>query len=164
MSKVSVRAFSLSLDGFGAGPEQSLENPLGVNGMGLHEWAFKTRTFRTMHGQDGGETGVDDQFAARGFENVGAWILGRNMFGPVRGQWPDENWKGWWAQTRPITSRFLSSPITRGHRLRWKVARPSILLPTESNPRCGKRWMRPKAGMSGSVVEFRQFNSIYGAA
>lgn len=101
MSKVSVSAFSLSLDGFGAGPNQSLKNPLGENGMALHEWAFKTRTFRTMFGQDGGETGVDDQFAMRSFENVGAWILGRNMFGPIRGAWPDENWKGWWGENPP---------------------------------------------------------------
>jgi len=101
MSRVSVRAFSLSLDGFGAGPDQSLQNPLGVNGTALHEWAFKTRTFRTMFGQDGGETGVDNDFAARSFENVGAWVLGRNMFGPVRGPWPDESWKGWWGSNPP---------------------------------------------------------------
>jgi dihydrofolate reductase len=101
MSRVSVRAFSLSLDGFGAGPDQSLANPLGVNGTALHEWAFKTRTFRTMFGQPGGDTGVDDQFAARSFENIGAWILGRNMFGPVRGPWPDEAWQGWWGRNPP---------------------------------------------------------------
>ncbi len=101
MSRVCVRAFSLSLDGFGAGPDQSLENPLGVNGTALHQWAFKTRTFRTMFGQPGGDTGVDDQFAARGFENIGAWILGRNMFGPVRGPWPDETWQGWWGPNPP---------------------------------------------------------------
>ena len=101
MAKVSVRAFALSLDGFGAGPDQSLENPLGVNGMALHEWAFKTRTFRTMFGQQGGETDVDDQFAARSFENVGVWIIGRNMFGPIRGPWPDESWKGWWGSNPP---------------------------------------------------------------
>ncbi len=101
MSKVRVAAFSLSLDGFGAGPDQSLQNPLGVNGMALHAWAFKTRTFRTMHGQDGGEAGVDEEFAIRSFENLGAWILGRNMFGPVRGEWPDDNWKGWWGDNPP---------------------------------------------------------------
>ncbi len=101
MSKVSVSAFSLSLDGFGAGSNQSLENPLGVNGMALHEWAFKTRTFRLMFGQEGGETGVDDQFAMRSFENVGAWIIGRNMFGPVRGEWPDDDWRGWWGDNPP---------------------------------------------------------------
>jgi dihydrofolate reductase len=101
VSRVCVAAYSLSLDGYGAGPSQSLQNPLGVNGMDLHQWAFKTRTFQKMFGQEGGETGVDDQFAARSFENVGAWVLGRNMFGPVRGPWPDESWKGWWGTNPP---------------------------------------------------------------
>lgn len=102
MSKLCVRAFSVSLDGYGAGPCQSLENPLGVNGMNLHQWAFKTRTFKKMlHGQEGGDSGVDDEFAAQGFANIGAWILGRNMFGPIRGPWPDENWKGWWGSNPP---------------------------------------------------------------
>lgn len=102
MSKISVSAFSLSLDGFGAGPNQSLMDPVGVNGTALHEWAFKTRTFRMMFGQDGGDTGVDDQFAIRSFENLGAWIIGRNMFGPVRDAWSDENWKGWWGDNPPF--------------------------------------------------------------
>lgn len=101
MGKVSVRSFTISLDGFGAGARQSLENPLGVGGKALHEWAFATRTFRRMFGQEGGSTGVDEDFAARGFENVGAWILGRNMFGPIRGPWPDEGWKGWWGPNPP---------------------------------------------------------------
>lgn len=101
MAKIKVGAFSISIDGFGAGPRQSLENPLGVGGLALHEWAFATRTFQRMFGQDGGETGIDDDFAARSFENVGAWILGRNMFGPVRGPWPDDTWKGWWGETPP---------------------------------------------------------------
>lgn len=101
MSRVIVRAFSISLDGFGAGARQSLENPLGVGGRGLHEWAVATRTFRRMFGQEGGSTGTDEGFAARSFENIGAWILGRNMFGPVRGPWPDESWKGWWGPNPP---------------------------------------------------------------
>ncbi|HVK08529.1 MAG TPA: dihydrofolate reductase family protein [Gemmataceae bacterium] len=101
MTRVRVESFSISVDGFGAGADQSLENPLGVGGKRLHGWAFTTRTFRQMFGQDGGDTGVDDRFAARGFENVGAWVLGRNMFGPVRGPWPDESWKGWWGDTPP---------------------------------------------------------------
>jgi dihydrofolate reductase len=101
MSRLRVAAFSLSLDGFGAGPDQSRENPLGVNGMNLHQWAFRTRTFKKMFGQEGGETGVDDEFAARSFENIGAWIMGRNMFGPIRGPWPDESWKGWWGSNPP---------------------------------------------------------------
>jgi dihydrofolate reductase len=101
MSKLCARAFSVSLDGYGAGPDQSLENPLGVNGMKLHQWAFKTRTFKKMFGQDGGDTDTDDEFAARGFVNLGAWIMGRNMFGPIRGNWPDESWKGWWGSNPP---------------------------------------------------------------
>ena len=101
MSRLCVRAFTVSLDGYGAGPNQSLENPLGVGGMNLHQWAFKTRTFRKMFGQEGGDTNVDDEFAARSFANVGAWIMGRNMFGPIRGAWPDENWKGWWGSNPP---------------------------------------------------------------
>ena len=101
MSRVRVAAFSLSIDGYGAGPDQSLEHPLGVGGMALHEWAVATRTFRQMHGGEGGSTGVDEGYAARSFAGVGAWILGRNMFGPVRGPWPDESWKGWWGTNPP---------------------------------------------------------------
>lgn len=101
MSKLYVRSFSLSLDGYGAGPDQSIDNPLGVNGMSLHQWAFTTRTFQKMFGQNGGSTGVDDDYAILGFNNIGAWILGRNMFGPVRGPWPDDSWKGWWGDTPP---------------------------------------------------------------
>ncbi len=101
MSKVRVASFSISVDGFGAGPNQSLKEPMGVGGMGLHQWAFGTRTLQKMFGRDGGATGVDDDFIQRGFENIGAWILGRNMFGPIRGAWPDEQWKGWWGDTPP---------------------------------------------------------------
>ena len=101
MSKLRVNCFSVSLDGYGAGPDQSLENPLGVGGKAVHEWVFPTRTFQAMFGQDGGTTGVDDDFAARGFENLGAWVMGRNMFGPVRGPWPDDSWKGWWGKSPP---------------------------------------------------------------
>ena len=101
MSKVRVASFSVSLDGFGVGPDQDLQNPMGVGGMVLHAWAFPTRTFKKMQGGEGGSTGVDETFAARGFENVGAWILGRNMFGPVRGPWLNEDWKGWWGDTPP---------------------------------------------------------------
>ena len=99
MSKLRVESFTISLDGFGAGPGQDLNNPLGVGGASLHGWAFATRTIQhQLFGNDGGETGVDDDFAARGFQNIGAWILGRNMFGPVRGPWPDESWRGWWGE------------------------------------------------------------------
>src|SRR5271170_4987815 len=101
MSKLLVRSFGISLDGFGAGHNQDLANPLGVGGTAMFQWLFETRTFKRLHGQDGGNTGVDDDFAARGFANVGAWILGRNMFGPIRGPWPDESWKGWWGDNPP---------------------------------------------------------------
>jgi dihydrofolate reductase len=106
MSKVRVCCFGVSLDGFGAGPSQSLEDPMGKGGMALHQWVLPTRTFRRMHAPDpldeqAGTTGVDDDFAALGFENVGAWILGRNMFGPVRGPWTDDSWRGWWGDDPP---------------------------------------------------------------
>ena len=101
MSKVRVAAFSISIDGFGAGPRQDLQNPLGVRGTELHEWFFHTEIFKKIQGQSGGSTGVDNQMAAQGFENVGAWILGRNMFGPVRGAWQDDSWKGWWGANPP---------------------------------------------------------------
>jgi dihydrofolate reductase len=101
MNKVRVAGFSLSLEGFGAGLEQTLENPIGVGGMALHGWAFPTRTFCRMHGAEGGATGVDEDFAAASFADVGAWILGRNMFGPVRGPWLDDAWKGWWGANPP---------------------------------------------------------------
>jgi dihydrofolate reductase len=96
-----VNSFAVSLDGFGAGPDQSEKNPLGVRGPELHNWFYPTRTFRNMFGGGEGATGVDDDFARKGMENLGAWILGRNMFGPVRGPWPDESWKGWWGEEPP---------------------------------------------------------------
>ena len=101
MSRVCVRSFALSIDGYGAGPRQDLQNPLGVRGMDLMAWFFETRTWRRTHGEEGGETGVDDSLAGQGFEGIGAWILGRNMFGPVRGPWPDESWRGWWGDEPP---------------------------------------------------------------
>ncbi len=101
MSRVRVSSIGVSIDGFGAGPDQSLDNPLGVRGPELMEWAFTTRTFQSMFGGSGGSTGADEDFAARGFADVGAWILGRNMFGPVRGPWPDNEWKGWWGANPP---------------------------------------------------------------
>lgn len=101
MSRLRVHTFSVSIDGFGAGPRQDLEHPLGVGGPELFDWFFHTRTFQRMHGAGEGETGVDDDFCARGFDNIGAWILGRNMFGPVRGPWPDDNWRGWWGEEPP---------------------------------------------------------------
>jgi dihydrofolate reductase len=102
VTRVRVESFTISLDGYGAGPDQDINNPLGVGGTDLHQWLIPTRTFqRTQFGADGGTTGIDDDFAARGFTNIGAWILGRNMFGPVRGPWPDDGWKGWWGDNPP---------------------------------------------------------------
>jgi dihydrofolate reductase len=102
MTRVRVDCFTISLDGFGAGPDQSLDNPLGTGGTALHQWLRSTRTFQTtLFGKDGGTTGVDDDFAARGFRNVGAWILGRNMFSPYRGDWDNADWNGWWGDNPP---------------------------------------------------------------
>ena len=101
MPKLRVHNVSISLDGYAAGPHQSRDHPLGIGGERLHDWAFATRTFRRLHGLDGGATGLDDEFAAQGSEGIGAGIMGRNMFGPVRGPWGDERWDGWWGDTPP---------------------------------------------------------------
>ena len=117
MTRVRVAAFGVSIDGFSAGPEQSLENPLGVNGLELFESFFATRTWQRMHGGDAGESGTDDRMAAKSFEGVGAYILGRNMFGPVRGPWHDESWRGWWGEDPPyhtpvfVLTHFPRKPI-----------------------------------------------------
>jgi len=101
MTRVRVDSFTISIDGYAAGPNQDIDHPLGVGGELLHQWLIPTRTFQQIHGAGDGTTGVDDEFAARGFRNVGAWILGRNMFGPVRGPWPNGDWKGWWGDNPP---------------------------------------------------------------
>jgi len=101
MTRVRVDSFTISIDGYAAGPNQDIDHPLGVGAEALHQWLIPTRTFQQIHGAGDGTTGVDDDFAARGFKNVGAWILGRNMFGPVRGPWPDMDWKGWWGDNPP---------------------------------------------------------------
>jgi dihydrofolate reductase len=117
MSKVRVGGFSISLDGFGAGPDQSLEHPLGRRGRELHQWAFGTRFFRTMIGQDGGSEGVDQAYAHRAMDGFGAFILGRNMFTPSRGPWPEDGWKGWWGPNPPyhaptyILTHYPRDPI-----------------------------------------------------
>ena len=103
MTRLLVRSFGVSLDGFAAGPDQSLENPLGVRGPELMDWFFPTRVWQQMHktGEANGETGIDNEIAEQGFAGIGAWILGRNMFGPIRGPWPDESWRGWWGANPP---------------------------------------------------------------
>ena len=130
MQKLRVHCFGISLDGYSAGPNQSLDHPLGVGGTGLMEWFIPTRTFQTMHnpelvhapdyllGHDGGETDIDDDFAARGFENLGAWIIGRNMFGPIRGAWANDDWKGWWGDNPVyhcdvfVLTHYARAPLT----------------------------------------------------
>jgi dihydrofolate reductase len=118
MGRVRVHGFSISIDGYGAGPRQSITDPLGVGGTRLHEWFVHTRTFRQMNGAEGGRAGVDDDIAARGFVRIGAWILGRNMFGPVRGPWPDEKWRGWWGENPPyhgpvfVLTHYPREPLT----------------------------------------------------
>jgi len=117
VSKVRVHAFSISIDGYGAGPNQDLQHPLGVGGSALFDWFFKTRTWNRMHGSDTGETGVDDDIAAKGFTGIGAWILGRNMFGPVRGPWLDDSWQGWWGDEPPyhapvfVLTHYARAPL-----------------------------------------------------
>lgn len=118
MQRLRVASFTISVDGFGAGPSQSLEHPLGVGGTELHRWAFNTRTFqRVVLGAEGGEAALDDEYAARGFRNVGAWIMGRNMFGPSRGPWPNDGWRGWWGDDPPyhvpvfVLTRYRHAPI-----------------------------------------------------
>ena len=118
MSKLRVQCFSMSLDGFSAGPDQDLQNPLGVNGPKLMEWLFPTRMFHTMQGTDGGDTGIDNDLAEQSMTQFGAWIMGRNMFGPVRGPWPDESWKGWWGDEPPyhtqvfVLTHHARAPLT----------------------------------------------------
>jgi dihydrofolate reductase len=101
MPKLRVQSFAVSLDGYGAGPNQDLQNPIGVPGLERFEWFFQTLAWRKMHGMEGGETGIDNDMAEEGFKGIGAWILGRNMFGPIRGPWLDDNWKGWWGAEPP---------------------------------------------------------------
>jgi dihydrofolate reductase len=101
MARLRVHSFTISLDGYGAGPRQTQQEPLGIGGEELHGWMVHTRTFHAMQRREGGDTGPDDDLTAQGFANIGAWILGRNMFGPVRGPWPDENWRGWWGANPP---------------------------------------------------------------
>jgi dihydrofolate reductase len=118
VSKLRVNAFSISLDGYGAGANQTLDQPLGKGGEALHEWMVTTRTFQQLYGDGDGTTGTDDELTARGFENAGAWILGRNMFGPVRGDWPDDTWRGWWGESPPyhvpvfVLTHYPRAPLT----------------------------------------------------
>jgi dihydrofolate reductase len=160
MPKLRVHGFAISLDGYGAGPNQDLQNPLGVGGIALHEWAFATRTFRQMFGQEGGSTGIDDAIAARGFANIGAWILGRNMFGPVRGPWPDDSWKGWWGDNPPyhvpvfVLTHHARAPITMDGGTTFHFVTDGIdaVLTRATNAANGK-----DIRLGGGVATIRQF-------
>ena len=118
MTRLLVRSFTISIDGYGAGPSQTVKEPLGAGGEDLHDWLVSTRTFAQMQGKQGGTTGIDEEFAAKGFADVGAWIMGRNMFGPVRGPWPDDSWRGWWGENPPyhtpvfVLTHHRRAPLT----------------------------------------------------
>ena len=155
MTRVRVENFTISLDGYGAGPEQGVSDPLGVGGEALHDWMVSTAAWRQMHGKEGGDArGIDDDFAARGDKNVGAWILGRNMFGPIRGVWPDMNWKGWWGDDPPyhvpvfILTHHARQPI------QMKGNTTSISSRAAFTRRSTKR-ARRRAGRTCELVEAR---------
>jgi len=160
MSKLVVRSFGISLDGYGAGPNQDLKNPLGVRGMELMDWFLHTRVWTKMHGQGDGETGIDNEIAELGFAGFGAWILGRNMFGPIRGPWPDESWKGWWGEEPPyhtpvfVLTHYPRTPqkIPGGTELRFVTE--GIQAPLEQpKPAAGGRDVR----LGGGVPTIRQY-------
>ena len=160
MAKIRVAAFSVSLDGYGAGPRQDRENPMGVRGLELHEWAFATAYFRNMHGGDGGSEGVDNEFAARSFENVGAWILGRNMFGPVRGPWEGDAWNGWWGDNPPyhtpvfVLTHYARPPLAMegGTTFYFVTAGPEAALEQAKAAAAGK-----DVRIGGGVSVIRQY-------
>ena len=162
MSKVRVAAFSISLDGFGAGPSQDLQNPLGVAGLELHGWFFTTDAFKKMHGQGDGTRGVDNDVAEQSFANVGAWILGRNMFGPVRGPWndrPGDSWKGWWGDNPPYhTPVFVLTHHPRPA-LGMEGGTTFHFVTDGAESALNRPGKRPRAGYE-SAVEFLPFVNI----
>ncbi len=160
MSKVRVAAFSVSLDGFGAGPRQDLNNPLGVRGEELHGWFLETEAWNQMHGQNGGSRGIDNDFAVRSFENIGAWILGRNMFGPIRGPWEDDSWKGWWGDEPPYhTPVFVLTHYARSP-LRMQGGTTFYFVTDGIESALQQAKVRPKAKTFESAVASQQYASI----
>jgi len=160
MSKLCVRSFAVSIDGYGAGPNQDLQHPLGVNGPELMDWFFPTRVWRDMHGQPDGETGIDNEIAELGFAGFGAWILGRNMFGPVRGPWPDESWKGWWGEEPPyhvptfILTHHARAPIPMAGGTEFRFVTDGIHAALEqAKAAAGGRDVR----LGGGVSTIRQY-------
>jgi dihydrofolate reductase len=160
MPKLRVSSFAVSMDGFGAGPDQDLQNPIGVGGLALMEWFFETRSWRQMHGLEGGEAGIDDDLAAEGLRGIGAWILGRNMFGPIRGPWPDDSWKGWWGDEPPyhtpvfVLTHHAREPIAMrgGTEFRFVTAGIDEAL-RQAKEAAGNRDVR----LGGGVSTIRQF-------
>ena len=160
MARLLVQSFAISIDGYGAGPNQDLQNPLGVAGPELMEWFFHTRLWRSMHGQDDGETGVDNRVAEQGFVGIGAWILGRNMFGPVRGPWPDESWKGWWGEEPPyhtpvfVLTHHPREPLEMAGGTEFRFVTEGIHCALEqATAAAGGRAVR----LGGGVATIRQF-------
>jgi len=160
VSRLRVCSFGISIDGFGAGTGQDLQNPLGVRGPEIMEWFFHTRTFRSMYGLEGGETGTDDGLAKDGLTGFGAWILGRNMFGPVRGPWPDESWKGWWGDEPPyhvpafVLTHHARAPITMAGGTEFIFVTGGIYAALEqARAAAGDKDVR----LGGGVATIRQF-------
>lgn len=160
MPKTRVLSFAVSLDGYGAGPDQDLQNPLGVGGPALMEGFTKTKLWRQMHGEEGGETGVDNRMAEQGFANIGAWILGRNMFGPVRGPWPDESWKGWWGNEPPyhtpvfVLTHYPRPPLSMAGGTEFRFVTNGIQAALEqAREAAGDRDVR----VGGGVATIRQY-------
>jgi dihydrofolate reductase len=160
MPKLRVACFSLSLDGYGAGPNQDIDNPLGIGGTALHSWFYPTQTFQKMLGKDGGTTGIDNDFAVRGMTNLGAWILGRNMFGPIRGPWRDESWKGWWGPNPPyhvpvfVLTHHSRPPVTMQGGTTFHFVTDSI----EAALRAARTAAGDKdVGIGGGVATIREY-------
>lgn len=160
MSRLIVRSFAVSIDGYSAGPSQDLRNPLGLRGPELMEWFFPIRVWRQMHGQDGGETGVDNSMAVQGFTGIGAWILGRNMFGPIRGPWPDDSWKGWWGEEPPyhtpvfVLTHHAREPLTMKGGTQFRFVTKGIAAAlAEARAAAGGLDVR----LGGGVATVRQF-------
>jgi dihydrofolate reductase len=160
VSKVRVQSFALSIDGFGAGPDQDLQHPLGVNGPELMEWFFPTRAWRKMHGHPDGETGIDNDMAEQGLSGLGAWILGRNMFGPIRGPWPDDRWKGWWGDEPPyhvpvfVLTHHARAPLAMAGGTEFRFVTDGIASAlTQAKEAAGDRDVR----IGGGVATIRQY-------
>jgi dihydrofolate reductase len=160
VTKLRVSSFAVSLDGFGAGPNQDLDNPIGVGGVALMDWFFPTRTWQHMHGNEGGETGIDNDMAEQGMEGIGAWILGRNMFGPIRGPWPDDSWKGWWGDEPPyhtpvfVLTHHPRAPISMKGGTEFRFVTDGIHSALQqAKSAAGKRDIR----LGGGVSAIRQY-------